>query len=205
MSTKDQEDLINYFAEDDLKRLLKAVFEASLVDYIKLQHSKNRNKKFLEESFKNSVAMFFDKTFTFQHFQDLETQTKDLTFLELLESFLDTTNLDIKNIHSHISQESISYWWDKNFHNLEVPETITISGIVWTVINSPNNAFIDYENKRIYCSMNQINSDKAFFKFCLKIMCENSNISLEDEIFDNFFKIFYFFLKINSPFKQRKK
>jgi hypothetical protein len=205
MNETDQDDSTDFFAEDDFKKLIKAVFESSLVDYIKLQHSKNRNKKFLEESFKNSVDMFFDKTYRFQHFQDLDTLTRDLSFLELMECILDRKNIDINKVHSHIIQESTDYWWNKNFHNLDVPATITIGGIVWTIKNSPNNPFIDYENKRIYSSTNKIDSDKSFLTLCLKIMIQEANINLSDEEFNKFFKLFYLFLKVNSPFKQRKK
>lgn len=205
MNAPDEDDSADFFAEDDFKKLIKAVFDSSLVDYIKLQHSKNRNKKFLEESFQNSVDMFFDKTYRFQHFQDSETQTRDLSFLELMERMLDTKSIDINKVHSHISKESIDYWWNKNFHNLDVPTTITINGIVWTIKNSPNNSFIDYQNKRIYSSTNKIDSDKDFLTLCLKIMIQESGITISDEEFNKFFKLFYLFLKVNSPFKQRKK
>jgi hypothetical protein len=131
MNSSTEKDFKDCFTEDDLKRLIKAVFESSLVDYIKLQHSKNRNKKFLQETFANSVDMFFDDSFRFEHFQDFETQTKNLSFLELMECFLNTKDIKIQNVHQHIAKESINYWWDKNFHNLEVPTHITISGIVW--------------------------------------------------------------------------
>lgn len=205
MNNSTEEDLEDCFAEDDLKRLIKAVFESSLVDYIKLQHSKNRNKKFLEESFANSVDMFFDDSFRFEHFQDLETQTKNLSFLELMECFLNTKNIKIENVHEHIAKESINYWWDKNFHNLEVPTHITISGIVWTIVNSPSQAYIDHSNKRIYCPVKQIDSDKKFLTLCLRLICEAADLNIKDEDFEKLFKVFYLFLKINSPFKQRKK
>ena len=205
MDEPNQDDSFDFFAEDDLKKLIRAVFESSLVDYIKLQHSKNRNKKFLEESFKNSVDMFFDKTYRFEHFQDLETQTKHLNFLELMECMLDRKDIDINKVHSHISKESIDYWWNKNFHNLDVPSNITINGIVWTIKNSPNNSFVDYENKRIYSSTSKVDSDKNFLKLCLQIMLQEAEITLPDEEFKKFFKLFYLFLKVNSPFKQRKK
>lgn len=202
---EDQDSIIQYFVEDDYKRLLKAVFDSAMVDYIKLQHSNNRNKKFLEESFKNSVDMFFDNSYRFEHFQDTKTQTKNLSFKQFMECYLDTTNINIKKIQNHIQEESIAYWWDKNFHNLEVPDRITIAGSVWTIINSPNNQYYDLENRRIYCSKDKIDSDKDFLKICLKILCQFSNIKMQDEHFELFFKMFYLFLKINSPFKQRKK
>jgi hypothetical protein len=200
--TQDDE---NLYAEEDYKRLIKAVFDSSLIDYIKLQHSNNRDKKFLQQSFINTVDMFFDEDYRFKHFQDLETQTKDLSFLELMKIYLESNKMDKNRIHEYISKESMSYWWEKNFHNLQVPETITIAGIVWTIKNSPANCFIDHENKRIYCPVNAVESDRIFFKLCLQQICNSAEIHLSETDFDKLFKLFYLFLKINAPFTQRKK
>ena len=41
--------------EDDYEKLLKIVLDAALVDFVKLQHPKNRNKKYLEEALDTSV------------------------------------------------------------------------------------------------------------------------------------------------------
>jgi hypothetical protein len=192
------------FIEEDYKRLIKAVLDASLVDYIKLQHVKNRNKKFLQKSFLNSIDMFFDTTYLFEHFKDLETQTKNLNFLELLTCYLGKTIKDLDTIHKHISEESIAYWWEKNFHDLEIPETITIGGIVWTVKNSPNNSFIDHEIKRMYCPTSAVGADRTFYKLCFKQLCTAAEITIPEDSFDSIFKLFYLFLKINAPFNQRK-
>mgnify|MGYP004006883359 FL=1 len=146
--------------------------------------------------------MFFDKEYTFQHFLDLDTEAKHLSLQELLSYFLDKNVINMKNIHAHVAEQSTSYWWEKNFHDLAVPESITISGIVWTIINSPTNTFIDHENKRIYCASRSKGGDRIFFSLCLELMLTAAGITLTPSELESMQKLFYLFLKINSPLKQ---
>ena len=111
----------------------------------------------------------------------------------------------MNEIHSHIAETSMEYWWGKNFHDLQVPKTITIAGIVWSVVNSPSNSYVDYENKRIYCPTKKLGGDRVFFKLCLKLILESAQLELDSSQIDLLFKFFYLFLKINSPLEQYKK
>jgi hypothetical protein len=193
------------FSKTDYKKIIKAVLDAALVDYTKLQNSRNRKKKYLKESFDNSVDMFFDSTYLFEHFFDIETQTKNLTLKKLLGYLLNKNVIDMEKIQKHISEQSMAYWWERNFHDLDIPSKITIHGIVWTIINSPNNTYVDQENKRIYCPTKTLSSDRVFFGLCLKIILESCSIFLEEDQFNTLVKIFYLFLKINAPFEQKQK
>lgn len=196
---------LQYLTEEDYRRIVKAVFDSAIVDYTKLQHSKNRNKKFLQETYENVILMFFDKDFLFEHFRSLEDGVTQLSFQDLLKYFLKKHTINMKNIHNHIAEYSTEYWWEKNFHDLQVPPTISIGGIVWTTVNSPNNSYIDHENKRIYCPTRKIGSDRIFYKLCLTLILQSAKISLTEIEIDSFFKFFYLFLKINSPLEQYKK
>ena len=196
---------LDFFSEEDYRKIIRAVFDSAVVDYTKLQHSKNRNKKFLQQSFSDCIAMFFDTNFTFQNFQSLENENINLSFENLIKYYLKKNTIDMNDIHDHIAKQSMDYWWTKNFHDLQVPETITIAGIVYTIVNSPNNSYVDYENKRIYCPTKNLGSDRAFFHICLKLILESSQITLTESQLDSVFKIFYLFLKINSPLEQYKK
>lgn len=200
----EQQDL-DYLTEEDYRRIVKAVFDSALVDYTKLQHAKNRNKKFLQESYENVILMFFDKDFIFENFRSLEDGVTKLSFQDLIKYYLNKYTIDMKNIHNHIADYSMEYWWEKNFHDLQVPANITIAGIAWSIVNSPSNTYIDYENKRIHCPTRKIGSDRIFYKICLKLILESSEISLSEEEISSFFKFFYLFLKINSPLEQYKK
>lgn len=196
---------LDYFSEEDYRKIVKAIFDSAIVDYTKLQHSKNRNKKFLQESFANVTAMFFDNSFRYEHFLSLEDGKTNLSFEDLIKYYLKKNTINMKDIHNHVAQHSMDYWWEKNFHDLQVPATITIAGIVWTVINSPSNIYIDESNKRIYCPTRKVGSDREFFRICLKLILKSADIQLDDTQMESFFKLFYLFLKINSPLEQYKK
>jgi hypothetical protein len=196
---------LDYIIEEDYRRIVKAVFDSAMVDYTKLQHVKNRNKKFLQQSYLDVIAMFFNKNFIFEHFHSLEDGSTKLSFPDLLKYFLKKNKIDMEKIHTHIADHSMEYWWEKNFHDLQVPETISIAGVIWTIKNSPANPYIDYENKRIYCPTRRIGSDRVFFKLCLRLILKSAEITLTNEQMELFFKIFYLFLKINSPLEQYKK
>lgn len=196
---------LDFFSEEDYRKIIRAVFDSAIVDYTKLQHVKNRNKKFLQQSYLDVVSMFFDNTFTFENFHSLENSNKNLSFEDLIKYYLKKNNINMNDIHTHIAEHSVEYWWTKNFHDLQVPETISIGGIVYTIVNSPNNSYVDRQNKRIYCSTRKVGSDRVFFHICLKLILESANINLTDSQIESLFKIFYLFLKINSPLEQYKK
>ena len=79
------DDALDYFSEEDYRKIVKAIFDSAIVDYTKLQHSKNRNKKFLQQSFLDVTAMFFDTSFIFEHFLSLEDGTTKLSFEDLIK------------------------------------------------------------------------------------------------------------------------
>jgi len=191
---------MKYDSSEDVKKIMRAVLEAAATDYIKLQHKKNRNKTFLEESFNNSVDLFFDDTYTFESFVDDEDDSIHLSTRDLLINILNTTQVNMEQIRNNIISDSIDYWWNKNFHDIKIPEKISISGKVYSIINSPKNHYIDYENNRIYCPVKKKGADRIYLKLCLKIILLESNINLSDSELDSLFKHFYLFLKINSAF-----
>ena len=107
------------------------------------------------------------------------------------------------NTQNYIIKESINYWWEKNFHDIKIPTTFTVTGKVYRVINSTSTKFVDYENLRIYIPIKQKNSDRIFFKFILQILLKELNINLETEKFDELAKFFYLLLKVNNAFATR--
>ena len=191
---------MKYDSSEDVKKIMKAVLQAAATDYIKLQHKKNRNKAFLEESFKNSVDLFFDDNFTFESFVDDFDDSIHLTTKDLLINILNTTRVDMEDIRNNIVSDSIDYWWNKNFHDISIPDRISISGKVYSIINSPKNHYVDYNNNRIYCPVKKKGADRIYLKLCLSIILSNSGIDLPSSELDLLFKHFYLFLKINSAF-----
>tara|TARA_Y100000592_G_C5475349_1_gene321966 strand:- start:3489 stop:4082 length:594 start_codon:yes stop_codon:yes gene_type:complete len=185
--------------DDEYKSLLEAVVKAAKVDYIKLAHPARRNKKYLVHDYQTSIDMFFDKNFTFENFLSYETQ-EPLSLKELLIVMLGSASVSIDKTKQHILDETIKYWWTKNFHDLKVPNQINILGKVYSIHNA-STSHIDYKTFKIYINLKKQNKDRDFINLCLQIILKESNINLEQEDFNKLFKILYLFLKINGAFQ----
>ena len=185
--------------DDEYTSLIEAVVKAAKVDYIKLAHPARRNKKYLIHDYKTSIDMFFDKNFTFENFLSYETQ-EPLSLKELLIVMLGSASVSIDKTKQHILDETIKYWWTKNFHDLKVPNQINILGKVYSIHNA-SASHIDYKTFKIYLNLKKQNKDRDFINLCLQIILKESNINLEQEDFNNLFKILYLFLKINGAFQ----
>ena len=186
-------------ADEDFKKLIKAVIEYSVTSYIKLQHPLNRKTKSQKEDFLITLDLFYNPEYRFEHFVDPETQ-ETMSTVDMLTVLLNGIAPSMTNTHNYIVQESIDYWWTKNFHDISIPNTVSIAGKVYKTINSPNNFYVDYENLRIYVSKKAKFSDRHFFKLILEILFKETNINLSKEQFEQFHKFFYLLLKVNNGF-----
>lgn len=54
----------------EYKSLIKAIVDNGIIDYIKLQHPNNRKKRYLQEAYYTSIALFFDDSFRLDLFAD---------------------------------------------------------------------------------------------------------------------------------------
>ena len=70
-------------------------------DYIKLQHPKNRRKKYLREAFTNAVDMFFDSEYMMLHLQNGDGSFMSLE--DFLKEALNTDRIDIEKLKKHLS------------------------------------------------------------------------------------------------------
>lgn len=187
-------------ASEDYRKLIQAVIEYSITNYIKYQHPKNRKTKSQKEDFLLTLQIFFDSEYRFEHFQSPET-LEDMSTPDMISYMLNGAEASMSKTHSHIINESIDYWWTKNFHDIKVPEIITISGKVWKTVNSPNNSYIDWDNQRLYLPVKKRGADRLFFKQTLQILLKESEVQLDETNFEKFYKLFYLFLKVNDAFK----
>ena len=185
--------------DDEYKSLIEAVVKAAKVDYIKLAHPARRNKKYLIHDYQTSIDMFFDENFTFENFTSYESQ-ENLSLKELLIIMLGSSSVSLDKTKQHILDETIKYWWTKNFHDLKVPNHINILGKVYSVHNA-STEYIDFEKNKLYFNLKKQNNDRIFIKLCLKIILKESNIELSDVDFQNLYKVIYLFLKINGAFQ----
>lgn len=188
---------------DDYEKLLKVVLDAALVDFIKLQHPRNRTKKYLEEALDTSVELFFDPDFRFEYFFNQDDPNEKYSLKEALIRLLKTRNISMTKVKNHVVNESISYWWEKNFHDIKVPTKVNLAGKVFYIVNSKQER-IDYENNKLYFACKKEAADRVFFKLCLKVLIKESNLDFTDEQLELFYKYFYLFLKINDAFPTLK-
>lgn len=188
--------------DEDYKALVKAVIENSIVDYIKLQHPLNRKKKYLEQTFINSVAMFFDDEYEFEAFTSFEDGS-NLSTKEMIIIMTNTHSVSMDKTKDHIINESMSYWWEKNFHDFSIPSKVTICGKVWFLHNSTKNSYIDYENYKIYLPLKQKGNDRLYMEMVLKIILNHVGLDISEEHFLKLHKFLYLFLKVNNAFTTR--
>jgi hypothetical protein len=189
----------------DYLKIIKAVLDSAAVDYVKLQHPANRKKKSLKQSYIDSIDIYFDKNFKFEHFTDPTNENYHFSTVELLTFLLGTHKIDMKSMQDQLINEAISYWWEKNFHDMSIPNTIVLAGKVYNISHVSKKPFIDYENNIIHCSTSKKGADRIFFKLCFQIILKESNIDLSKEQFDEFTKMFYLFLKVNAAFDEKKR
>lgn len=186
----------------EYKAILKAIIDNGIIDYVKLQHPNNRKKRYLQEAFITSVAMFFDKSYV------LGIASKvDGTILNLesaLQIVMDGQLPSVKKAQEHVISESIEYWYEKHFQNLLIPKNITIAGKVYFVFyEETETPYINKEKHLLVLNKKSKTVDREFTNLCLNLILEELEIDLSNYDLENFNKLFYLFLKVNGCFAQK--
>jgi hypothetical protein len=184
--------------EDDYKRLVKAVIDSGIVDYVKLAHPKNRNKKYLTQCYLNAVDMFFDDNYKLKAFVSFLDETP-FTTRELISILLSTPGVSMPKARQHVIDQSNEYWWKKHFNDIPLPSSISIFGKTY-FLHTASTTHIDYQKNQIFLPLKDVNADRIFFKLCLEIILREADISLDEKTFNKLHKIFYLFLKVNNAF-----
>lgn len=184
----------------EYKNLIKAIIDNATIDYIKLQHPNNRKKKYLQDAYINSIALFFDPTYTFSLFKNNDGEF--LMLYDALKIISDGTKIDIQRFKDHLLNETIKYWNEKHFQNLTIPNSINVNGVVY-FIKYGTESKIDYENQLIYLEKNSKTNDRDFVKYILILIFNKCNIELDNRTFQEFQKYMYFFLKVNACFSNK--
>jgi hypothetical protein len=187
--------------DPDYRHLINAVVENAIVDYTKLQHPLNRNKKYLNEGFLSSVEMFFDDEFRFDAFRTMDGD-EPLSIKDMLSIMTNSTDVDLNKTKQYVIDQSIDYWWNKSFHDVKLPSKLIIYGKTWFIHNSQKE-FIDFNKNHFYLPIKNNKSDRIFFKLVLKVFLHEANIELTKQEFNSLHKIFYLFLKVNNAFSKK--
>jgi hypothetical protein len=187
--------------DEDYRNLIKAVIETAIVDYTKLQHPLNRNKKYLNEGFLSAVEMFFDENYKFEAFTSIQSESP-LTTKDMLSIMVNSTEVNMEKTKQYVIDESINYWWTKNFHDIKIPSKIIIYGKTWFIHNAQKQ-YIDYEKQHLYIPLKTNKADRIYFDLILQIILKEANIDLLPEDFQTLHKVFYLFLKVNNAFSTK--
>ena len=188
-------------AEIDFYKLLSAIADTSAVNYTKLQHPKNRTKKYHIEDLANSVEIFFNPEYLFEHLKSPPYFEERMSGSEFLTLVNNGSKPDYQSIQQTVVSNAVDYWWKKKFHSLPIIKVFSVCGYVWTSHESSSSK-IDFLTRKIY---HKKNDDKFFytsildiFEYYLKLeLTKNQNKLLK--------KHFYLFLKINSAFDEKNK
>lgn len=130
----------------DFSTLLHAILRQGIDDYIKLQHPKFRNKKYLKEAFQSSVDMFFDSEFRFLHIQD--GFGENISLKELIQEILSDDRFDLKKIQEHVIEEAREFWETKLIRTIYIPDSFVYDGHVYKIKHHDDgDPLIDYEKE----------------------------------------------------------
>lgn len=187
-------------AEIDFYKLLSAIADTSAVNYTKLQHPKNRTKKYHIEDLANSVEIFFNPEYLFEHLKMPPYFEERMTGPQFLSLINNGSKIDYNIIQKTVVENAVDYWWKKKFHSLPIIKVFSVCGYVWTSHESTTQS-IDFITRKIY---HKKNDDKFFYTSVIDIFNHYLNLELTSSQNKLLKKHLYLFLKINSAFENTK-
>lgn len=188
----------------EYRSLIKAIIDNGIIDYIKLQHPNNRKKRYLQEAYYTSIALFFDDSFRLDLFVDQDGAP--LCLENALKIIVDGQLASAQKAREYLIQETIVYWHEKNFQNLSLPKTINIAGKTYFICNTKSEEpHIDLEKYILYLNFSKKEVDRDFTNLCLTLILSECGINLKTSSLVLLNKFFYLFLKINGCFTANTK
>ena len=188
--------------EHDYKRLLRGILMHAMDDYVKLQHPKNRRKKYLREAFSTATDMFFDSEYMMLHIQNGDGSFVNLK--EFLAEILGSGNLEVEKIKNHVINESRTFWETKMLSTVYIPDNIVYDGHVYSVtkVIDQEEPEIDFNQKTIKinpCSDNTENQEN-FIISLIKIVLYHQDLALSQEKITTIGKGVFKLLRMNACF-----
>jgi len=185
---------------EDYKRLLFAIIRQASDDYIKLQHPKFRNKKYLQEAFSSAVELFFDPSYRLLHLKD--NFDDDLSLKDLVSHLMDDDRSDLQLLQKHLIQQADQFWNQKYMRTIEIPENFIYAGHVYSVYHfRKKKPEVDFQKKEIYINKKIPSSEKDFLSIALLVVSKHEDMDKEllpmkNKLSESLFKM----LKVNSCF-----
>lgn len=187
--------------QQDWKVLLRHVLRQAIDDYIKLQHPSYRQKKYLQETFQDSVDMFFDPEYRFEHIQnDLD---EEMSLNDFLEAALDSEKVNIKKLQEHVASEARKYWTKKKMDTIVIPDMFCIEGHAYDVAHTDNETYaVDYESRKLYMSKTQTEAnEEQFVKAMCEILCYHLEVRISKRNREDISEGLYRALKANGALR----
>lgn len=188
--------------EREYKRLLLAILRKGMDDYVKLQHPRYRKKKYLQDAFESSIAMFFDDSYRFLHLKNEDGE--EMSLADLLSWFITEKNMDIETLRTHLIQDAKVFWENKLLNAIDIPDSFIYDGHAYSIIHSEvsGDYDIDYEAKEIFLNQDSDNSDnqEIFVHAATEVMLYHEDIRLPKKEIPQLGKAFYKMIRVNSCF-----
>ena len=173
---------------EDYKKIISAIIEQSIMEYIKLQHPKTRRKKYLMDTFANSIDIFFLPSYTFAHF--FNSDGSNMNLHDLLIQITDTSSPDLEQMKKYLIDSAHKHWSLKYMPTLTIPDCLIYKGHVYVIEHSESTPFVDHEVKSIKMNRKQnLENEQIFVKILFKIIEEVDPEALPHEAFYEILKM----------------
>lgn len=184
----------------DFGKLLSAIIRQALDDYIKLQHPKYRQKKYLIEAWDQAVDMFFDDEYRFLAIQNDDGD--DMSLRDMVKTALKSDRADIQKLRDYAIQEALEFWDNKDIKTLDIPETVQVSGHVYKVRHTEDsNYVIDFTEKILTLDKRPgIHNEERFINAVFEIMMYYEEIPIKKTNMKSMSKAWFRMLKVNNCF-----
>lgn len=188
--------------QEDWRVLLRHVLRQAIDDYIKLQHPRYRQKKYLQEAFQNAVDMFFDPDYRFGFIQNDEDT--DMSLEDFLIDALDTQRVDTDKLRSYVAESAAEYWREKSMDTIFIPDMFCVEGHVYDVVHKPEgDYFFDYEAKELHINKKQESKNEQDFVLAMcEALCYHLDLRISKRNREEISKGLYRLLKVNNALRQ---
>lgn len=156
-------------ALQDYKKIIAAIIEQSMDEYVKLQHPKYRKKKTNYESFSTAIDIFFLNDYKFLYF--VQHDGSYMNTKDLLSLILNSANPDLNTMRDHLIQTAYTYWESKYMKTINIPDCFCFKGHVYIVQHTKNKPYVDHKDKTINMDRKQtLENEKIFLNLSLEIV-----------------------------------
>lgn len=187
--------------KEDFETITRQILRQAIDDYVKLQHPSQRKKKYLKEAWWTAVDLFFDPDFLFDSLTN--DQNKPMNLADFIRIAADRENVDLKQLRSYLTRESVKYWDEREMKTVEVPEDVIVDGHVYSVVYRSQVGYkISYKRKEISLPAEGTTSEKEeeFVRAVTEVIAYHSETKISKKALAEISKGWFRALKVNNCF-----